>query len=220
MDGLIQDLRLAWRRLRQSSGFAAVAVITLALGIGANTTVFSAIHAILFRPLPVERPEELVFVEHALKRDFPTQSYPDYRDLRDRNQALAGLIAYRIAPMALSRDGQNVRLWGYLATGNYFEVLGVRALRGRIFTPSDDLRPGAHPVAVLSYGCWQRRFGVDPEIAGKTVKINGLNFTIVGVMPSGFQGAELLYTPDIWVPMMMQAEIERGNAWLERRATQ
>jgi hypothetical protein len=121
--------------------------------------------------------------------------------------------------MSLSRDGQNARVWGYLTTGNYFQVLGVQAIRGRTFTAAGDLRPGAHPVAVLSYSSWQRRQGGDPEI-GKTVRINGLTFTILGVMPPGFQGTELLYTPEIWVPMMMQPQIEPGSGWLDRRGSQ
>ncbi len=216
MDGLRQDLRLALRRLRQNPGFTAVAILTLALGIGANTTIFSALNAILLRPLPVEKPNELVFLNN---RRFPTHSYPNYRDLRDRNEALSGLLAYRITSMSLSHGGRNARAWGYLVTGNYFEILGVQAIRGQMFGPADDLQPGAHPLAVISYGYWQRRFGADPEIAGKKVKINGLDFTIVGVAPAGFTGTEMFYLPEIWAPMMMQPQIEGGN-WLERRATQ
>ena len=214
---LLRDVRLAFRRLYQSPGFAAVAIITLALGIGANTTVFSAINTVILRPLPVERPQELVFLNTA--RGGANQSYPNYTEFRDRNQVLSGLIASRVATIGLSQGGQSVHAWGYLVSGNYFEVLGVHALIGRTLTTADDQKRNGHPVAVISYGGWKKRFAGDPNVLGKTVKLNALDYTIVGVMPPGFNGTELFFTPEIWVPMAMQAQIEPGNSWLDNRNT-
>ncbi len=219
MGRLRQNLTVSLRRLRRSPGFTIAAIVTLALGIGANTTIFTAVNAVIFRPLPVERPNELVFLNlHAGKNEYPTQSYPNYLDFRDRNNVLSGLISYRIVPVSFSRSGgTNARLWGYLVTGNYFDVLGVSALRGRILHPEDDRKRGGHPVAVISYAAWQRRLAGDPDAIGKTVKLNGLDYTIVGVMPQGFTGTETIYTPEIWVPMAMQLQIEPGNDWIDER---
>jgi predicted permease len=206
---------------KKHPGFTAIAVISLALGIGANAAIFSLVNTVLLRPLPVEKPEELVALNSILERggNFPSFSYPDYRDLRDRNDVLAGLILYRIAPVNLSHDGLNERVWGYLVSGNYFEMLGVKAGRGRLLSPEDDRKPGAHPVAVISYNCWQKRFAGDPNVAGKGVIVNGRNYTIIGVTPRGFTGTELAYVPEIWFPVMMLSQIEPGADWLESRDT-
>jgi predicted permease len=215
MDYLLQDFRLAFRRLKQSPGFAFAAIVTLALGIGANTVTFSAINKLLLRPLPVERPEELVALNS--NRAGANQSYPNYKDLRDRNQSLAGLIGIRVAPVNMSQNNNNAHIWGYEVTGNYFEVLGVRAFLGRTLTPADDQKIGAHPVVVLSYNSWQSRFAADPGVIGKQVKINGLGYTILGVMPSGFFGTELVFRPEFWVPVAMEEQIEPGNPWINER---
>ncbi|HEY6253178.1 MAG TPA: ABC transporter permease, partial [Candidatus Angelobacter sp.] len=148
----------------------------------------------------------------------PGNSFPNYRDLRDRNQSFSGFVAYRVSPMELEMRGAD-RIWGYLATGNYFDVLGIRPAMGRFFHSEDDLHPGASPFAVLSYNCWQGRFGADPDIVGKTIRINRQPFTVLGVAPRDFHGTEIFYWPEIWVPMMMQAQIEVGNPWLENRNT-
>ncbi len=215
MDYLLQDFRLAFRRLKQSPGFALAAIITLALGIGANTVTFSAINKLLLRPLPVELPEELVSLNS--NRAGANQSYPNYKDLRDRNQSLAGLIAMRVAPVNMSQNGNNAHVWGYEVTGNYFEVLGVPALLGRTLTPADDQKIGAHPVVVLSYNSWRSRFAGDPGIIGKPVKINGLAYAVLGIMPSGFFGTELIFRPEFWVPVAMEQQIEPGNPWINER---
>ncbi len=219
---LLQDLRFSVRRLLKSPGFTVVAVVSLALGIGANTAIFSLVNTVLLRPLPVSDPGRLVSVSVLGKDDSMLAfSYPAYRDFRERSgDVLAGLFAERLAPMSLSRGGAGERVWGYLVTGNYFEVLGVSAARGRTFTPGEDRAPLASPVAVLSHACWQRRFGGDPAVVGRDVQLNGHPFRVVGVMPEGFSGAEIVYTPEVWVPMTMQEWIEPGNAWLERRTTQ
>ncbi len=218
MDRLLQDLRLALRRLRQNPTFSAVAVATLALGIGANTAIFSIINAALLRRLPVAHGSEIVSLNETQgSTTVPTLSYPNYRDMRDRNTVLSGLTAYRFLPASLGLPGNSQRLWGYLVTGNYFDVLGVGAARGRVLHADDDLRPGGHPVAVLAWPCWQKRFGGDPTVVGRTVKINGMDFTILGVTPPGFFGTELFFRPDVFFPSMMQKQLEGGSGYLENR---
>ena len=219
MGALILDLRFALRRLRHSPGFTAAGVITLALGIGANTTIFTALNAIVFRALPVARPDELGAINtRTAKAEFPVQSLPNYRDFRDRNNVFSGLITYAPAQVSFSRGGgKNALVWGYVVSGNYFDVLGVGASIGRVLNPEDDRNRLGHPVAVISYGCWQRRFGGDPEVTGKNVKLNGLDYRIAGVAPAGFFGTELIYTPDFWVPMAMQPQIAPGNDSLDDR---
>lgn len=217
IESVIQDLRYGVRILAKNPGFAAVGVITLALGIGANALVFSVVNALVLRQLPVERPEQLVFLE--TKAGNPAQSFPNYRDLRDGNSTFAGLVGYRISPMNLEVSGGASRAWGYLATGNYFDVLGLAPAAGRFFHQEDDQRPGASPFAVLSYNCWRRRFGSDPKIIDSTIRINRHSFTVLGVAPAGFHGTELFYWPEVWVPMMMEPLIEPGNPWLDERMT-
>ena len=218
IETLLQDLRYALRMLRRNPGFTAVAVLSLALGIGANALVFSVVDALLLRPLPVARPDQLAFLE---TKSGVTQSFPNYRDLRDRNRTFSGLVGYRPAPIELESASGASRIWGLLATGNYFDVLGVQPLMGRFFHPADDLHVGASPYAVLSYNAWRGRFGGDPAIVGKTVRINRLPYTVLGVAPADFHGTELWYWPDVWVPMMMEPQIENytGTGWLENRNT-
>lgn len=179
--------------------------------------MFSVVNALALRPLPVAHPEQLVFVETA--HGGYSHSFPNYKDFRDRNTMLSGLAGYRIAPMSLETGGGANRVWGYLATGNYFDMLGVTPALGRCFHQADDLQPGASPFAVLNYECWRRRFAGDEGIVGRTIRINRLPYTVLGVAPRGFQGIELFYRPEVWVPMMMQAQIEPGNMWLNERAT-
>lgn len=214
-DGLRQDLKQAARAIVRSPAFALVAIVSLALGIGANTVVFGVLNALILRPLPVANPEQLVFLQ---RNEIPSLSFPFYRDLRDRNTTLSALVAYRIAPMGLQTGNGARRVWGYLATGNYFDALGVRPAAGRFFSAADDIAPGAAAYAVLSYASWQSRFRADPQIIGRTIRINGHPYAVIGVAPEGFRGTELFYSPEIWVPMMMQPQIE-GNSWLENRNT-
>jgi predicted permease len=214
-DEFLQDVRYAARTLRRSPGFTAVCVLSLALGIGANTAVFSILNSLILRPLPVENPDRLVYL---IGSRGSTNSFPNYRDLPDRNSTLSGLAAYRVAPMGLDTDAGPRRVWGYLVTGNYFDMLGVRPLLGRYFHAQEDTVPGQAPLAVLSYGTWQSRFGADPAIAGKIVHINKMAYTIVGVAPREFFGTEVVFSPDLWVPMMMQPQIE-GHSWLDVRVT-
>jgi len=213
-ENLIQDLRFGGRLLRKNPGFALVVVVTLMLGIGANSAVFSFVSAVILRPLPVARPSELFFLENP--RYGAGQSFPNYRDLRERNHSFADLVGYRMAPMEMETNGGAQRIWGYLATGNYFDVLGVKPVLGRLLTQSDDLSPGASPYAVLSYGTWRSRFSSDSTIVGKTIRLNRMPYTVLGVAPPDFHGTEVFYRPEVWVPMMMEPRIE-SNAWLEER---
>ena len=207
-----QDVHYALRTLRRSPGFSAVAILSLALGIGANMAVFGVLDALVLRPLPVKAPDRIVFVEPT------THSYPAYRDLRDRNVTFSDLFAYRVSPIGLGSGDTTARVWGYLATGNYFDALGVAPLLGRFFHPSDDLKPGAEPYAVLSYECWRNHFGSDRSIAGRTIYLNNRPYTVTGVAPAGFHGTENFFWPDVWVPMAMQPEIEE-TGWLDNRHT-
>ncbi|HET8675194.1 MAG TPA: ABC transporter permease, partial [Blastocatellia bacterium] len=218
MESLLQDLRYGLRMLLKRPGFTVIAILSLALGIGANTAIFSLVNTALLMPPPVARPGEIVALNNsAANRMFPTFSYPNYRDFRDRNEVFSGLIAYRFAPLSVSHDGTNERLWGYVVTGNYFEVLGVGAAVGRVISAEDDQTPGAHPVTVLSYKYWQSRFGGDAGVLGRSLIINGRSFTVIGVAPRGFYGTEVISAPEMWFPMAMQAQIEVGNDWLNER---
>jgi predicted permease len=220
LEAAAQDTRHAFRLLRRSPGFTLVAVVSLALGIGANTIVFSVLNALVLKTLPIAEPERVYFVNNS---GGPSQSFPNYRDLRDHNSTFESLFAYRIAPMSLSEasfsgKGRAERVWGYLVTGNYFQSLRTQPAIGRFFTPAEDTQPNASPFAVLSYACWQNRFAGSPRIVGKEIRINDAKYTVLGVAPRGFHGTESFYWPEIWVPMMMQPQIE-GHSWLDTRET-
>ncbi|HEX9000763.1 MAG TPA: ABC transporter permease [Blastocatellia bacterium] len=221
METLLQDIRFGLRRLLKSPAFSLVAILSLALGIGANTAIFSLVNMVLFRPLPVANPEEIVSVS-ALGKDgsFSAHSYPNYVDFRDRSEVLSGLLAYRFAPMSLSRNGNNEKVWGYLVSGNYFDLLGVKPVRGRGFLPDEDKTRLSHPVAVISHSLWQTRFGGDPGVIDSDVLINGKKFKVIGVAPAGFKGTEVVYTPEIFVPFAMQKWIEPENDYLDERGVQ
>ena len=218
MDSLIKDIRYAVRGLVKRPGFVAIAVITLALGIGANTAIFSLVNTVLLRTLPVDRPGEIVSVSMRGKDDsFSAFSYPNYIDFRDRNEVLSGLLAYRFVPLSLSRGGANERVWGYEVSGNYFDVLNVKAIRGRTFLTEEDKAPLSNPVVVISYESWQRRFGGDPNLVGSDVLLNNHQFRVIGIAPEGFKGTEVVYKPEIWVPAAMMEWVEPGAKWLNNR---
>jgi hypothetical protein len=214
---LLQDLRYGARMLLKNPGFTLIAVTTLALGIGANTAIFSLTDQILLRRLPVERPEELVVLRSPGPKggrvssdgdDAASFSYPIYKDLRDRGAGVfSGLLARFPIPLSVAGVGQTERADGELVSGNYFEVLGVRPALGRVFNQEDDRAPGAHPVVVLSHAYWTRRFGADPAILNKTLTVNGTLMTVIGVSREGFRGVQVGQTPDVFVPMMMKAQM-------------
>ena len=208
MESLWQDLRYGFRVLRASPGFAAVAVLSLALGIGANTSIFSVVNAALLRPLPVTEPDRLVFVFNGSQADpYGVTSYPDYVDYRDKNEVFSDVLTYSSITVSARSDDQTDLLSGSIVSGNFFDVLGVRAALGRTFLPDEDKTPNTHRVMVISHGLWERRFGGNPKVIGQEVTLNGHAFTIIGVTPAGFNGPEVLETNDIYVPAMMQAVV-------------
>ena len=218
MDSLVKDIRYAIRGLVKRPGFVAIAVITLALGIGANTAIFSLVNTVLLRSLPVDRPNEIVSVAVRGKDDSMSAfSYPNYKDFRDRNEVLSGLLVYRFVPLSLSRGGVNERIWGYEVSGNYFDVLNVKAIHGRTFLPEEDQTKLSHPVIVVGYDCWQRRFAGDPNLVGKDVLINNHQFRVIGIAPEGFNGTEFVYSPEIWLPASMMEWAEPGATWIDER---
>jgi predicted permease len=207
MNKLMQDLRYALRMMRRHPGLTSVAVLTLALGIGANAAIFSFADAVLLQSLPVRDPDQLTTLgsidpgtESGINNSF---SYPMYQDLRDKNDVFSGVLARGGAQMNVSYDGRNDRVRGELVSGNYYEVLGVRPWVGRLLTQEDDLTPGGHPVAVLSYAFWDRRFGKDPGVVGKTILVNENPIIVIGVSPPGFYGTDLSSNADVRVPLMM-----------------
>ena len=206
---LLKDARYGLRGLLGSPGFTTVAILSLALGIGATTTVFSLANAALFRPLPVKDPSTLVTIHQAGPGGSRLHviSYPDYEEYRRRAAPLVDLLAWCEAPVSLSLDGRAQQAYGIIVSGNYFPVLGIRAAAGRLLSVQDDRTPGAHPVAVLSFPFWQSRFGGDPDVVGKILKINGHAFTIVGVAPRGFTSTYGVFAPALYVPLAMQKEI-------------
>src|SRR5436190_14461567 len=229
MENLIQDIRFGFRSLIKQRAFAAIAVVTLALGVGSNHTIFIVVNATLMRSLPVSHPEKLVYVFNGNPGSI--FSYPDYAEMRDQNHVFEGLIAWGGITASLNSNDQTDLVNGAVVTGNYFQVLGFGTEKGRVITQEDDKTPGAHPVAVISHGLWQRRFGGDQNIVGRQLLLNGHNFTIIGVAPPEFGGAQMGVVRDLYVPMMMQAVVrppragysgemdpdllkKRGNRWL------
>lgn len=221
METLLQDVRFGVRRLLKSPGFSIVAILSLALGIGANTAIFSLVNMVLFRSLPVPEPKQLVAVNSMGKDgEMSAHSYLNYVDFRDRNEVLSGLLAYRFSPMSLGVNGHNEKVWGFQVSGNYFDVVGVKPVVGRGFLPEEDKTRLSHPVAVISYSLWQKRFGGTAGIIDSEILINGKKFKVVGVAPAGFKGTEFVYTPEVYVPFAMQRWIEPESDWLDNRSNQ
>jgi hypothetical protein len=218
LETLVRDLNYAFRMLCHTPLFTAVAMLTLAIGIGANTTVFTFVENILLRSLPIHDPQQVDALNWG---GISGISYPNYLDLRDRSTVFSSLVAYRLIAASMSTQSRdNFRAWGYEATGNYFQTLGVNPQLGRFFSPQDDDKPGAHPVVVLSHHCWETRFAADPNVLGRSLKINGYPFTIIGVAAPSFSGTELLFAADYWVPLSMLLQIEPGYDWTHSRTSQ
>ena len=221
MTAFWQDVRFALRLLLKSPGFTLVAIITLGLGIGLNSAVFSGVSAFVLRPLPVENADRIVVpmevqMNEGGANDF---SYPDYVDYREQSGVFEGLLAHTLVEAALSQSNQNDVIYGEIVSGNYFDVLRVRPNLGRGFNPDEDKEPGTHPVVVLSHILWERRFASDPNIVGRTVQLNGQSFAVVGVAPENFRGTKWGLSMDFWVPLMMQEQITRSPAQLNSRAS-
>ena len=216
------DFRDAFRQLWRSPGFTAAAVISLALGIGANTAIFTLLDQVLLRALPVDQPEELVRLQirgmrYGVTMGGGTMSYPGYRDIRDQNQVFSGVLCRYRVPLSVGYEGQTERVAGELVSGNYFDTLRIGTAAGRALTPEDDRQPGGHPLAMLSYDYWTERFGADPNVVGRVLVVNGLPLTIVGVGQKGFDGIELGYSPRLWIPVAMKAQMTQG--WFSEAVT-
>jgi len=203
MDSLIRDVRFAWSLLLRRRAATAVTVVSLALGIGANVTVFGVANALYYRPLPVADPASLVrvFTMRQDSADLSHSTYMDYVELRDRVTAFESVAAYFYFPMGLSVNGSAEVVLGQLSSANYFEVMGVSPSLGRAFRPEEDRLPGGDDVVVVSHRLWTRRFGADPAILGRTVLINSYPFTVIGVAPEGFTAPNVIVAPDVWVPV-------------------
>jgi putative ABC transport system permease protein len=226
MSGLLQDLRYAMRQLRKSPGFTTVAVLTLALGIGANTAIFGLLDQALLRGLPVKEPDRLVLLKYSGSNTGHLSSrsdgkfyfsYPMYRDLRDRNSVFSGIIATDWTQAGLQWHNQPELVATELVSGNYFDVLGVQPALGRLLVASDDTVPNGNPVVVLSFSYWQRRFGADPTILNQPVLLNGHPFTVIGVAQPGFHSVVMGDTPDVFTPMTMKSQVMPGDDDLEDR---
>lgn len=218
VDGLTRDVRYALRGLRRSPGFTAVAVATLALGIGVNGTIFSVVSAVLFRPLPVERPAELVSVygRTVTEATHDALSYPNYLDYRAQTGTLSGLMAHTNFFANLSMHGSSELVVGELVSDNFFDVLGVRPALGRPFLPEEFAGPGSGPVAILSHRFWQTRFGGDLDAVGRSFRLNGTVYTVVGVAPERFGGMLPATRVHMWIPLSMVDHVEPVGS---RRAT-
>jgi predicted permease len=223
------DLRYALRLLRWNPAFTALAVTSLAIGIGFNTAMFSAVDALLFRPLPIERPDQIVdvYTRGTDGDTYATSSYPDFKDFRDRNQVFSDMLAYSPAIAAVKAGDRSVMALGEVVTGNYFSLLGVKAAIGRTLLPEDD-RPGAPRTVAISHRLWVRDYGSDPNVMGRTIQIHGQPYAIVGVVAREFTGMVPMLQPEMWLPLAWVEEVEpagiqdavpspTGNTRVERR---
>ncbi len=217
-DGLRRDARFAARVLWKSPGFTLIAVFTLALAIAANAVVFGVANGVLLRPLDVPDPETLYGIEHATEHSM-YESYPDYRDLRDRNQSFDGLAGFTIEQTGLDTGDSATRTWAAEVTGNYFDVLRIQPRLGQMFHASDERGANSAPFVVLGYDYWHKGFHDDPGVIGRTVRLNTYPFTIIGIAPKGFHGTLAIVNPDLYVPIVQQQQIE-GRSRLEIRSTQ
>jgi predicted permease len=220
MNNIAQDIRYALRNLRKSPAFAAIAVITLALGIGANTAIFTVVNAVFFHPIPVKDPARLAEIFTLDQRKilgasnnnvFPN-SFPNAQDIQQRAQSFSGVTVYEsfATPVSMTVNGQPNQYFAQLSSGNYFDVLGVHAQLGRTFRPEEDSTAGAGPVVVLNHGFWERVFAANPNVIGQNVLVNGQGFSIIGVTPKGFQGTSVIGGPDMWIPMSMHDQVLTG----------
>src|SRR5450631_884010 len=224
MNTLLQDIRYALRQLRKSPGFTLTVIVTLALGIGANAAVFTLFDQVLLRLLPVERPKELVRFQwtgafSGSMSSFGGEStnyfsYPMYKDLRDQNQVFSGMIGADKTSVGLSWHNQAENEDAEVVTGNYFQVLGLKAAEGRLLTPQDDTAKNANPVVVFSYNYWRTRFGASRDVVGQTVLVNGHPFTVLGVAPANFDSAIGGYKPGVFIPISM---VEVAMPWMAPR---
>jgi hypothetical protein len=199
-ENLLADIKFALRKLCHSPVFALTALLTLAVGVGANVVVFSMLNGILLRPLDVPHPENLLQIGEY-------ESYPDYRDYQDRNQSFAGMLAYKVLNVGIDIDKSVSPSWGNAASGNYFDVLGLQPSLGRFFHASDEHGLASAPYIVLSYDFWLRRFAASPHVVGKVVRLNQHPFAIIGVAPENFHGTDYFFWPDYWIPAVNAQQV-------------
>ena len=212
-----RDLRYAGRQLRRSPGFAMTAIITLALGIGANVVVFGVMNAMILRPLNVANADRLVEVANSRHGD-DNQCYPDYVDFKARNTTFTDMATYRLGYVGVSAGGSAQKTWEYEVSSNYFDMLGVQPQLGRFFHASDEHGPNSVPYIVLSDAMWRNRFNANPQVVGTTVDLNKHPFTVIGVAPKSFNGTEIFFWPEFWVPMINEQQIE-GYNFLTKRSS-
>jgi len=214
---MTNDLRVAFRQLKKSPGFAVTAILTLALGIGANSVVFGVLNALVLRPVNVPRAQNLYMVQ---RFQFPSQSYPDYLDLRDRNRTFESLVTFDImGPVGVDTGGGNpATAWPYLASGNYFDALDIQPYLGRFFHAADERGPNSAPYVVLSYAYWHGHFHDDPGVLGQMMRINKHPLTVIGVAPPDFRGTELFFAPAFWIPIV-ELPLVQGNNALQNRGS-
>jgi predicted permease len=214
LETLAQDVRFGLRMLRRSPGFTVVAVLTLALGIGANVVVFAVLNAMVLRPLDLPQSQNLYMVEYGTHHF--EESYPDYIDMRDRTRAFEGLVLFSIDAVGLDSGQGSSEAWLYESSGNYFDVLGVQPYLGRFFHSSDERGPESAPYIVLSYAYWQSHFLGDRNVVGRKIQLNKYPFTVLGVAPPKFRGTALFFAPDLWAPVVNMAQLE-GDSTLNAR---
>jgi putative ABC transport system permease protein len=209
MTSFWQDVRYGLRMIGKAPGFALIAILTLALGIGANTTIFSWINSTLLNPVPgLASPKEVVALSLGKTVDNPFPfNYPDYEAMRDGQKSFSGITVFDFLPLSLTGKGKPERVWGTVASANYFDVLDVHPALGRGFLPAEDDKPNGAPVVVISYRMWQTHFGGDPSVLGRTIEINQHPYTIVGVTPAVFQGSQTGLRSELWLPIMMQPQV-------------
>jgi predicted permease len=221
METLFQDIRFGIRMLTKNPGVTAVAVLTLALGIGANAAIFSGVNAFIARPLPVPDAHQLVRpVELSEDRGIGDEiSYPDFIDYRNQSTVFEAMAAEDMLQVALDSENQSDVIWGQSVSGSYFDVVRIKPIMGRTFLPEEDSAAGAHPVVVMSHSLWQRRFGSDPNIVGKTVRLSNRGYEVIGVTPESFTGSKFALSMDFWVPMAMVEELRRSPGLLTDRGS-
>ncbi|MBV8207882.1 MAG: ABC transporter permease [Acidobacteria bacterium] len=217
LTGLMKDLQYTFRGLRRSPLFAATAIISLALGIGANAAIFSLLHQVLLQRLPVRDPQQLVLLDapgpnHGMFNGDHVMSLPFYKQVRDENQVFSGVLAREPIYASFAAGNTTDRAYGEIVSGNYFEMLGVGAAQGRTIVPADDGAFGSGPVIVLGYGFWQRRFGGDPGIVGKSIELNAKPMTVIGVAAPKFEGFEAGRSSDFYVPISMATQLTQIDA--------
>lgn len=211
IETFLQDIRFSLRLLQKSPGFTVVAVLTLALAIGANAVVFAVLNGLIIRPLDLPEAPSLYAIERGSDRAI-NHSFPDYRDLRDRNRSFEGLTAYNVADVSLDTGKDPAYVWSFEVTGNYFDVLKIHPYLGRFFHASDEHGLNSAPYIVLTYAYWHTHFHDDPRVVGRIVQVNRHPFTVLGVGPRGFQGTLLFVAPDVWLPIVDQDLIEGGSS--------